>query len=188
MGSKIYTRKGDLGLTSLFSGEKVSKDDLRLETYGALDELQAQLGAARSLTKNAELVPILMDIQRDIYVACSELASNPEVRTRLPRRITVDDIQRLERCIDTFTSQFALPNYFILPGRTPDSAALHVARTVCRRGERHLVGMNRELGGYDEIVRYFNRLSDLLFVLAWSLEVMAVVEDAVQEVVSCATK
>ena len=72
--------------------------------------------------------------------------------------------------------------------RTADSATLHVARTVCRRGERHLVVLNRQLGGYDEILRYFNRLSDLLFVLAWSLEVMAVVEDAVQEVVGCATK
>jgi cob(I)alamin adenosyltransferase len=188
MGSKIYTRKGDLGLTSLFSGEKVAKDDLRLECYGALDELQAQLGAARSLTKNAELGPILVEIQKDISAACAELASNPEVRARLARHITASNTRQLEQYIDTFTSQFALPNYFILPGRTPDSAALHVARTVCRRGERHLVSVNRELGGYDEILRYFNRLSDLLFVMAWSLEVMAVVEDAVQEVVSCAAK
>jgi cob(I)alamin adenosyltransferase len=188
MDAKIYTRKGDLGLTSLFSGEKVAKDDLRLETYGALDELQAQLGAARSLTKNVDIGPILMEIQRDISAACAELASNKEVRARLTRHITDSDTQRLERCIDNFTSQFALPKRFILPGRTSASAALHVARTVCRRGERHLVAVNRELGGYDEVLRYFNRLSDLLFVLAWSLEVMAVVEDAVQEVVSCATK
>jgi cob(I)alamin adenosyltransferase len=187
-GSKIYTRKGDLGLTSLFSGEKVAKDDLRLECYGALDELQAQLGSARSLAKGSELSAILIEIQQDISVACAELASNQEVRARLSRHITETDTQRLERCIDTFTSQFALPNHFILPGRTLASAALHVARTVCRRGERHLVAVNRELGGYDEILRYFNRLSDLLFVLAWSVEVMAVVEDAVQEVVSCAAK
>ena len=188
MGSKIYTRKGDLGRTSLFSGEKVDKDDLRLEGYGALDELQAQLGAARSVLKDSELCALLIQIQRDISAACAELASNSEVRSRLGRHITEEDTQRLERCIDSYTSQFALPNYFILPGRTPASAALHVARTVCRRGERMLVAVNRELGGYEEILRYFNRLSDLLFVLAWSLEVMAVVEDAVQEVVSCATK
>ena len=188
MGSKIYTRKGDLGLTTLFSGEKISKDDLRLESYGALDELQAQLGVARSLTKNQELWPILIEIQHDISNACSELASNEEVRARLLHHIAENDTQRLESWIDSFTSRYALPGRFILPGRTADSATLHVARTVCRRGERHLVVLNRQLGGYDEILRYFNRLSDLLFVLAWSLEVMAVVEDAVQEVVGCATK
>jgi cob(I)alamin adenosyltransferase len=186
---KIYTRRGDLGSTTLFSGEKVSKDDLRLETYGALDELQAHLGVARSLARNnQEACEILADIQRDISAACSELASNPEVRARLPRHIERTDTERLESCIDSFTARFPLPKHFIVPGRTQDSATLHVARTVCRRGERLLVVLNRQIGGYDEMLVYFNRLSDLLFVLAWSSEVMAVVEDAVLEVVSGATK
>jgi ATP:cob(I)alamin adenosyltransferase len=188
MGSKIYTRKGDLGQTRLFSGEKIAKDDLRLEAYGALYELQAHLGMARSLTKNEEMAPILTQIQSDISAACSELASNREVRAQLQRHIGQSDTERLETCIDSFTSRFALPNHFILPGRTPDSSALHVARTVCRRGERLIVAVNRQVGGYDEILVYFNRLSDLLFVLAWSVEVMAVVEAAVQEIVSCAVK
>jgi len=185
---KIYTRKGDLGTSTLFSGEKVSKDDVRLEAYGALDELQAQLGMARALSHNEELRAILIDIQRDISAACSELASSSEVRARLPRQLGASDTERLERCIDSFTVRFPLPKHFILPGRTADSAALHVARTVCRRAERHIVAVNRALGGYDEVLVYFNRLSDLLFVLAWSLEVMAVVDDAVREVVNSALK
>jgi cob(I)alamin adenosyltransferase len=185
---KIYTRKGDLGMSTLFSGEKVSKDDIRLEAYGALDELQAQLAMARAFMQSEDLRLVLVDIQRDISAACSELASNPEVRARLPRRLGPDDAKRLESCIDSFTARFPLPKHFIIPGRTADSAALHVARTVCRRAERHIVSVNREFGSYDEILVYFNRLSDLLFVLAWSREVMAVVDDAVREVVNGALK
>lgn len=188
MGSKIYTRKGDLGLTSLFSGEKVAKDDLRLQAYGALDELQAQLGMARALTKSEELGPILIEAQRDISAACAELASNPNARARLPRHIERSDTERLETCIDSFTARCPLPKRFIIPGRTPDSAALHLARTICRRAERQIVAVNREIGGYDEVLVYFNRLSDLLFVLGWSMEVMAVVDGAVQEVISSAFK
>ena len=86
--------------------------------------------------------------------------------------------------IDSFTTRCPLPKRFIIPGRTADSAALHVARTICRRAERHIVGVNRELGGYDEILVYTNRLSDLLFVLGWSMEVMAVVDDTVREVLA----
>jgi cob(I)alamin adenosyltransferase len=183
---KIYTRKGDLGTSSLFSGEKVSKADLRLEAYGALDELQAQLGMARALTKSEELPSILADLQQDISAACAELASSSEVRARLSRHIGPDDSKRLETCIDSFATRFPLPKRFILPGRTPDSAALHVARTVCRRAERRIVVVHRELGGYDEILVYFNRLSDLLFTLAWSCEMMAVVDDIVCEVVKSA--
>jgi len=185
---KIYTRKGDLGTSSLLSGEKVSKDDIRLEAYGALDELQAQLGMARALSHDQDLQSIVNDIQRDISHACSELASNPEVCERLPRRLRRSDTERLERCIDTFTARFPLPKHFIVPGRTTDSAALHVARTVCRRAERRIVAVNRAVGGYDEVLVYFNRLSDLLFVLAWWLEVVAVVDDVAREVVTGALK
>jgi len=185
---KIYTRKGDLGTSSLLSGEKVSKDDLRLEAYGALDELQAELGMVRAISTNDELRAVVTGIQQDISSACSELASNPETRGRLARQIGPGDTERLERCIDSYTARFPLPRHFILPGRTADSAALHVARTVCRRAERHIVAVNRQFGGYDEVLVYFNRLSDLLFVLAWSLEFMAVVDDAVREVVNSAVK
>ena len=185
---KIYTRKGDLGQTRLFSGEHVFKDDLRLQCYGALDELQAQLGMARSLTSNQELGPILIEIQHDISTACAELASSEKVRARLGKHIERQDTERLEACVDNFTSRYPLPKRFIIPGRTPDSAALHVARTVCRRAERLIVALSRDVGGYDEILVYFNRLSDLLFVLGWSLQVMDVVDDAVREVLASMTK
>jgi ATP:cob(I)alamin adenosyltransferase len=94
----------------------------------------------------------------------------------------------LESYIDSFTARFPLPRYFILPGRSTDSASLHIARTVCRRAERLIVRVNRELGSYDEALVYFNRLSDLLFVLAWSLEVMAVVDNVARDVLADALK
>ena len=175
MGSKIYTRKGDLGETKLFSGEKVAKDDLRLETYGTFDELQAQLGMARALIRDDSIACIVYEIQQDISAACAELASNPEVRAKLKRHITKDDVTKLEKWIDSFTATYGLPSGFIIPGRSPESAAMHVSRTVCRRGERSLVKLNRQGGGYEDLLVYFNRLSDLCFTLGWSLEVRHVV-------------
>ncbi len=183
MAGKIYTRKGDLGETRLFSGEKVSKDDLRLETYGTLDELQAQLGMSRALVREKSLQAMILDIQKDISAACSELASNPEVRIKLKRHIGQSEAQRLERQIDELTSAYGLPGGFIYPGRSVDSAALHIARTICRRAERLLVALNRQVPEFSELIVYFNRLSDLLFVIGWSLEVRSAVESAVQEVV-----
>ena len=106
----------------------------------------------------------------------------------MPRHIEKSDTERLEGYIDSFTTRCPLPKRFIIPGRTADSAALHVARTICRRAERQAVGVNREIGGYDEILVYINRLSDLLFVLGWSMEVMAVVDETVREVLLSVTK
>jgi ATP:cob(I)alamin adenosyltransferase len=178
----IYTRKGDSGGTRLFSGEAVSKDDLRVQTYGTLDEFQAQLGMARSLMHDEELGCIVYGIQQDISAACAELASNPETFSRLKRRIGREDTAKLEKHIDALAAAYGLPTRFIVPGRSPDSAAMHVARTVCRRGERMIVMLNREVKEFDELLMYFNRLSDFLFTLAWSLEVMYVVDHVASEV------
>jgi ATP:cob(I)alamin adenosyltransferase len=178
----IYTRKGDKGSTRLFSGEEVSKDDLRVQTYGTLDEFQAQLGLARSLMHDAELACTVYSIQQDVSSACTELASNPETLSRLKRRIGRDDATKLEKHIDALVAAYGLPHGFIIPGRSPDSAAMHVARTVCRRGERLIVMLNREVQEFDELLVYFNRLSDFLFVLAWSLEVIYVVNNVACEV------
>ncbi len=185
---KIYTRKGDLGETTLFGGEKVFKDDLRVQTYGTLDELQAHLGMARALTREESVRSVLLDIQQNISAACAELASSPAGLARLKRRIGADDTSKLEHCIDAFTASYGQPHGFIVPGRSADSAAVHVARTVCRRGERMIVMTNRSAKCYDHLITYFNRLSDFLFVLAWSLEVMFVVENAVHEVTACVTE
>lgn len=180
--TKIYTRKGDLGQTSLFGGEKVFKDDLRVQTYGTLDELQASLGLARALTHDESGRSIILEIQQNISIACAELASNRIGLLRLKRRLGAADTTKLEGLIDKYTELYGQPHGFIVPGRSPDSAAVHVARTVCRRGERMIVMVNRQARRYDELITYFNRLSDFLFVLAWSLEVMFVVENAVHEV------
>lgn len=181
MKSKIYTRKGDGGETRLFSGETVSKADLRVDAYGTLDELQAHLGMVRALVDLAPVRDTIFRIQQDLSAACAQLASSPEALSRLSRRIGRDDVARLEEAIDKLVAAYGLPSGFIVPGRSPDSAAAHIARTVCRRGERLVVLLNRELHGFDDISMYLNRLSDFLFALAWSLEVVCVVRQVATE-------
>jgi cob(I)alamin adenosyltransferase len=178
---KIYTKGGDTGQTRLLSGETVEKDDCRVSAYGALDELQSHLGVARVLTTHEPVRSILFTVQQSIFVASSELASTHEKPTRLKRRINEGDVRGIEEWIDGLTKAYGLPGRFVVPGRSLDSACLHVARAVCRRCERSIVSLNRISGGeYSECIIYFNRLSDLLFVLAWSLEFRAVVEDVVR--------
>lgn len=177
----IYTRKGDRGSTRLFSGETVSKDDLRVQCYGTLDELQAQLGMARAFMRDPELSCSVYGIQQDLSVACTELASSSESLSRLKRRIEQENTAKLEKQIDALVAEYGLPHRFIVPGRSPDSAAVHVARTVCRRAERLIVMLNREAKQFDELLTYFNRLSDFLFVLSWSLEVSFVVDSVANE-------
>jgi len=180
---KIYTRQGDLGQTRLLSGDKVEKDDPRVKTYGALDELLSLLGFAKSLIRVESISSLLDKIQEDIFVASSELASTPKTLTKLKYRINQEDVKRLETWIDKFTMTYGLPDGFIIPGNSSDSAAVHVARSVCRRCERLLVMLKRrhDLGGKILLV-YFNRLSDLLFMLAWALEIRAVVSEVIEEI------
>lgn len=175
MESRIYTRKGDKGETRLFSGETVAKDDPRVDAYGTLDELQAHLGMVRALIDPSPLAGAVLRIQRDLSAACAELASSITARGRLVRHIGADDAAWLEGEIDALAAAYGLPKGFIVPGRSPASAAAHVARTVCRRGERRVVQLNREQGGFDDVATYLNRLSDYLFALAWALEVASVV-------------
>lgn len=185
---KIYTRRGDQGQTRLRSGERVSKDDARVQTYGALDELQAQLGMALSLTRYKSVRSLLRALQEDIIVASAELASSPEAALQLERRIGRGDAVRLEQWIDELTASYSLPNRFVRPGKSTDSAAVHVARAVSRRCERSIVMLNRQSGGYDDLLVYFNRLSDFLFVVAWCLEVNAVLEEIVSQSIAGVTE
>lgn len=164
---KLYTRTGDSGETALFDGTRVSKSDPRVDAYGHVDELNATLGAARAAGMDPALDAQLGHLQRDLFALGSRLA-DPACRIagRVTKAaITDDDIARLEGWIDAADAEVAPLRRFILPGGSPAAAALHVARTVCRRAERQVVALGPD-AVEPVLVIYLNRLSDLLFVLA----------------------
>lgn len=161
---KIYTRTGDEGYTSLFGGRRLSKDALRVEAYGSVDELNAVLGVVLVEDPPAGLVEPLQEVQRDLFVVGSDLAA-PEENAYVPR-VRGEMTQRLEAWIDGWEAELERQKYFILPGGSRAAAFLHLARTVCRRAERVCVALAREEPVNPEILRYLNRLSDALFVMA----------------------
>jgi len=166
---KIYTRTGDAGSTGLFGGGRVSKDDIRVTAYGDVDELNAVIGMARSVEMMPRIDEVLVPIQRDLF-AIGALLATPD-RDKMKQQLDkarIDDgrIAELEQAIDDAESELEPLRAFILPGGTPKAAALHVARTVCRRAERHVVSLQREVELPPLAVIYLNRLSDLLFTLA----------------------
>jgi cob(I)alamin adenosyltransferase len=163
---KLYTRTGDAGETSLFDGTRVRKDDARVEAYGDVDELNAWIGLARAVDSNRSLDPVLHEIQRDIFALGAQLADPADrIASRLTRAALTDaDVSRLETLIDQLEAELPPLRRFILAGGTPAASALHVARTVCRRAERRIVAL--EPAVEPVLLRYVNRLSDLLFVLA----------------------
>lgn len=167
---RIYTRRGDAGKTSLLFGGRVSKDDPRCEAYGALDEAVSILGLARALTKDRRVRLIVGGLQRELFTVGAELATDASQHERVEARFGVvspEMTAALEVHIDALTAKAPLPREFIVPGGSAASAALDVARTVVRRAERRVVGLRRRgMLPNAEVLRYLNRLSDLLFVLA----------------------
>jgi cob(I)alamin adenosyltransferase len=166
---KIYTKTGDAGSTGLFGGGRVQKDDVRVEAYGDVDELNAVLGMARSVEMMPRIDEVLLLVQRDLF-AIGALLATPD-REKMAQhldkaRIDEGRIAELERSIDDAESELEPLRAFILPGGTPKAAALHVARTVCRRAERHVVRLQHDVELPPLAVIYLNRLSDLLFTLA----------------------
>ena len=169
MTLKIYTKTGDDGQTALFGGGRVEKDHPRVEAYGEVDELNACLGMARSVEMMPRIDEVLVPIQRDLF-SIGALLATPD-RERMSEQLSkarIDDerIAELEHAIDDCESELEPLRSFILPGGTPKSCALHVARTVCRRAERRVVSLHHQEGIPDLVVIYLNRLSDLLFMLA----------------------
>lgn len=172
--NRIYTRTGDDGSTRLATGAPVSKASTRVEAYGGVDETNAAVGHARQHTAgDAVLDPILERVQNDLFDLGADLAT-PEQHGKPewePLRILDSQVERLEREIDLLNAEMAPLSSFVLPAGSPAAAALHVARTVCRRAERTcvaLAGLEGEIVGQPAI-KYLNRLSDLLFVAArWS--------------------
>ena len=166
---KIYTRTGDSGDTGLFGGGRVAKDDLRVEAYGDVDELNAVLGMARAAERMPRIDEVLVPVQRDLF-AIGALLATPD-RDKMAQhlekaRIDETRVAELEQAIDDAESELEPLRAFIVPGGTQKAAALHVARTVCRRAERHVVTLQRSVELPTLVVVYLNRLSDLLFTLA----------------------
>jgi cob(I)alamin adenosyltransferase len=164
---KIYTRTGDGGDTGLFDGTRVSKADPRVATYGDVDELNAWLGLVRAAGVDEAIGGMLEQIQRDLFALGARLA---DPARRIAQRVTKaavsgDDITRLEGWIDRLEAELPPLRRFILAGGSPAGAALHVARTVCRRAERAMVSLGAD-AFEPELLVYVNRLSDLLFVMA----------------------
>jgi len=159
---KIYTKTGDDGTTGLFGGGRVRKDDARVDAYGTVDELNAVVGVGRALGLGKMSEEVLAQVQVDLFALGGELATVPGKEEKLPMRLGESDAQRLELAIDAAEVGLPALTNFILPGGSQQAAALHLARTVCRRAERLVIA----LGARSELVIYLNRLSDLLFVLA----------------------
>lgn len=163
---KIYTRTGDRGDTSLFGGQRVPKDALRIEAYGTADELNSVIGMVRADNAEPALDATLERVQDELFVLGADLATPRSLEKKGVRRITRTEADRLEREIDTFEAGLKPLKSFILPGGSPVAARMHFARTVCRRAERIVVRLSRNEDIGDDIIIYLNRLSDLLFVLA----------------------
>jgi cob(I)alamin adenosyltransferase len=165
--TKIYTRTGDTGETGLFDGTRVSKADPRVAAYGGVDEVNALIGLARASQPGAAIDGVLEALQRDLFALGSALADpGHRIAARVTKAAISDaDVARLEATIDRLERDLPQLRRFILPGGSPAGAILHLARTVCRRAERQVVGLGDEAVAPD-VLRYLNRLSDLLFVMA----------------------
>lgn len=161
--SKIYTRTGDDGTTGLGDGSRVEKDNLRVEAYGTIDELNSQLGLVLAFSPPSEISTLLTCIQHELFDLGGEIS--------VPGRVVIssDHVERLEKELDKYNSGLQPLKEFILPGGSQLAAQCHICRAVCRRAERRLVSLKREEAVSEYAMKYLNRLSDLLFVLARSL-------------------
>lgn len=167
--NRVYTRKGDQGETRLVGGQQVSKADLRIESYGTVDELNAYIGAARLSCLDIdcdELALVLHGVQNALFNLGSMLATKLEDLHPMQPQVTSDDIERLEQSIDKYNHSLPALRSFVLPGGNRPNVELHMARTICRRAERICVRLNEREAIGDQVIPYLNRLSDALFV--WS--------------------
>jgi cob(I)alamin adenosyltransferase len=168
--ARIYTKTGDDGTTGLLFGGRASKSDDLIEVFGDIDEAAAALGIARANSLDQPLSALLLHIQRELFVVAADLATNPRQRHRLEpgkSQVTAEMLDALERNIDALVAQHPLRPLFVIPGSTPNEAAIDFARAVTRRAERHVV--RARAAGHavsTDVLRYLNRLSDLLYVLA----------------------
>ena len=164
---KIYTKTGDAGDTRLFDNTRVSKADPRVDAYGEVDELNACLGTAIAAGVGPDVAAALESIQKDLFALGARLADpSSRIADRVTKAAVTDaDVERLEQTIDRLDAEVPPLRHFILPGGSPGGALLHLARTVCRRAERRVIGLGAN-AVEPVLIVYLNRLSDLLFVMA----------------------
>jgi cob(I)alamin adenosyltransferase len=164
---KIYTKTGDRGETGLFGGARVSKASARVDTYGEIDELNSVLGLGRTEVQDSATLALLQAVQSQLFNLGAELSTAPDSKVALGIPLVGEqEIEALEQAIDRAESELSPLKTFVLPGGSRGAALLHLARTVCRRAERKLVQLAQSESVRDEAIRYINRLSDALFVLA----------------------
>jgi cob(I)alamin adenosyltransferase len=175
---KLYTRTGDDGSTGLFGGSRTAKDDLRVEAYGSVDELNSALGLAAADCAFDELGSILRRLQARLFDLGADLSTPLDAEAiRHAARITPEHVAELEKCIDEVSGKLAPMTCFILPGGTVLAARLHLARTVARRAERRIVTLGRSQPIGDAALPFVNRLGDLLFAMARRANQLADVDD-----------
>jgi cob(I)alamin adenosyltransferase len=169
---KVYTKTGDKGVTSLYGGVKVSKNHIRIESYGTVDELNSSIGMIRSYEIGNLYIEELIQIQKNLFHVGAELATPTEKlylangQSRLPKVISESDIEELENSIDKMEEELHPLMHFILPGGNLAASQAHICRCVCRRAERLIVSLAEIEEIRPELIKYLNRLSDYLFVLA----------------------
>ena len=171
--SHLYTRTGDSGMTSLVGGQRVPKTHLRLEAYGTVDELNSQLGLLLTYLGDASDRDVLLAVQNQLFVICSELATADEDLKARRSGVTEDDVRWMETAIDAVEEGQPGWRGFILPGGTRGAAGAHVCRTVCRRAERRIHALAAEAEVNPLLLAYVNRLSDYLFALAKKINLKA---------------
>ena len=158
--SKVYTRTGDRGKTSLYTGERVSKDGLRVEAYGSVDEADSVLGQARAFAVHENVKSTIYKLQKDLWMLMADVASvgnEPNIKP--------EDVTELERLIDSYTESLQPLDHFLVPGETKSESFLNAARSVVRRAERAMWRLNESEPVNEVDIRYLNRLSDLCFTL-----------------------
>lgn len=172
--TKVYTRRGDEGMTSLVGGQRVSKASIRLESYGTVDELSAHLGLLAAMLPDGIDKDMVQRIQNTLFNVCTNLATDQDETPLCPSAYLPEgEIESLEQQIDAMMKTFPEKQGFILPGGTCEAAQAHVCRTVCRRAERRIVELAATAKVSPEVLQYINRLSDYLFVLSKKLNIMA---------------
>lgn len=162
---KVYTKKGDSGETSLIGGSRVTKDHLRIEAYGTIDELNSHIGYVRDVMPDKSQDELLNTVQNTLFVIGSNLAATPDAKMDIPN-LEEHEVIELEKAIDQMEADLPPLKNFILPGGHSSVSATHIARCVCRRAERMCVHLKKEVEIDRSIIPYLNRLSDYLFVLA----------------------